>query len=121
MSRKDQKKLVREAFRESVFARDKYQCQVCGKQWNDTDTDPALAKINAHHITDRHEFPNGGYVRENGITVCDGDKKSCHMKCEQFFISKGSTWVPGLHPDDLYVKIGSSLEQARISDAKLTS
>ncbi len=112
------KKDVRAAFRNAVFTRDRYTCQVCGKVWTPADADPSLGRINAHHVTDRRVFDNGGYVMENGITVCDGGAESCHMKCEQFHISNGATWAPGLHPDELYLKIGSSLEDAFASDER---
>jgi hypothetical protein len=47
----------------------------------------------------------------NGITLCDGEGGH-HMMAEQFHISGGETWVPGMHPDDLYARIGSSRERA---------
>ncbi len=97
------KKQIREQFKTAVFKRDKNTCQVCNKKHLDTET------LDAHHITDRNEMPNGGYVKENGITLC---KDECHMKCEKFHISGGSEWVEGLHPDDLYKIIGSSKELA---------
>ena len=103
------KKLIRQKFRQEVFKRDNYTCQVCGT----INTDPDY--FDAHHITDRSEMPNGGYVKENGITLC---KDSCHMKCEKFHISGGVEWEEGLHPDDLYRKIGSSKELA-IEKSKL--
>lgn len=65
--------------------------------------------LNAHHITDRNEMPNGGYVKENGITVCEDE---CHLRVEQFHISGGTKWEEGLHPDDLYKMIGSTKELA---------
>lgn len=111
------KKDVRAAFRAAVFTRDRYTCVVCGRRWTPADADPSLGRINAHHVTDRHEFPNGGYVAANGVTVCDGGADSCHMKCEQFHISGGTSCVVGLHPNDLYRKIGSSLDAALEADA----
>ena len=105
------KKQVRKAFRDAVFKRDRFTCQVCRKQWSAQDADPALKRINAHHITDRSLMPNGGYVKENGITVCDGED-SCHMRCEKYHISEGEVWDEGLAPWDLYEKIGSSHEKA---------
>lgn len=92
------KKSIRETFRQSVFERDNWTCQICG----------ADQFLNAHHITDRSEMPNGGYIKENGIAVCE----SCHMKCEKYHLSGGKEWIDGLHPDDLYKKIGSSKEKA---------
>ena len=97
------KKQIRENFRNSVFKRDKNTCQVCGKKHSNTEG------LDAHHIKDRSEMPNGGYVKENGITVC---KENCHFKVEQFHINEGESWVEGLHPDDLYKKINSSKELA---------
>ncbi len=95
---KQKKKLIRLKFREAVFKRDNYKCCFC----NETEM------LDAHHITDRSEMPNGGYVKENGITVC----KICHIECEQYHISNGKIWVKGKHPDDLYKIIGSSKEKA---------
>lgn len=99
MKRKQQ---IRAKFRSDVFTRDKNTCQVCQK------TQPQ-DELDAHHITDRNDMPNGGYVASNGITVCE---ENCHMRVEKFHISGGQEWEEGLHPDDLYKMIGSSKEQA---------
>ena len=112
------KKDVRADFRNAVFSRDHYSCVVCGKKWSPADAAPALGRMNAHHITDRSLMPGGGYVKENGVTVCDGEN-SCHMKCEQFHISGGQLWEEGLHPEDLYRKIGSSRDLAEQASQKL--
>lgn len=111
MSKKNQ---VRRKFREDVFDRDGYCCKICG---NGPVLEFTEAVFDAHHITDRHEMPNGGYVKENGITLCKYDENgleenSCHMKAEKFHISEGKEWEPGMHPDDLYKMIGSSRELA---------
>lgn len=106
------KKDIRENFRKSVFERDKYTCRVCNKKY----TKEQVYFLDAHHITDRNEMPNGGYVRENGITVC---KDSCHMEVEKFHITEGKEWIPGLHPDDLYNLINSSYEEAFNKSEKL--
>ena len=58
-------------------------------------------------------MPNGGYVKENGISVCD----DCHLKAEEFHST--GTAVEGFSPDDLYKKIGSSHEQAVAAAEKL--
>jgi len=92
------KKLIRQQFRNAVFKRDAYKCIFC-----DADNE-----LNAHHITDRNEMPNGGYVLENGATLCPQH----HMMAEKFHISGGKEWEPGFHPDDLYKEIGSSKEKA---------
>jgi 5-methylcytosine-specific restriction endonuclease McrA len=118
------KKEIRNKFRSDVFERDNFTCQVCGDGPYRT-----IDFFDSHHITDRSLLPNGGYVKENGITVCKEAKPnwksimypetedeftilSCHMRCEKFHMSNGLDWEEGLHPDDLYKKIGSSLELA---------
>ena len=106
---------VRRRFRESVFERDNYTCVVCGRRWSSVDMDLSLGRMNAHHIVDRHEFPDGGYVAENGVTVCDGAAGSCHMQREEFHISGGTRWSHRFHPEDLYRLIGSSLEDALVA------
>ncbi len=96
---KSQKKLIRENFRTSVFNRDNYKCVMCGSK-------PTVEELDAHHITDRTLMPNGGYVKENGITLC----KDCHVKAEQFHST--GTAAEGFSPTDLYIKIKSNLELA---------
>ena len=113
------KKQVRAAFRTAVFERDNYTCQVCEKKWTAADADPSLGRLNAHHITDRSLMPNGGYVKENGVTVCDGGSDSCHMRCEKYHISEGEIWDIGLAPWDLYIKIGSTHEEAVAAAGRL--
>lgn len=56
----EQKKQVRKAFRDAVFGRDGHCCVFC----------PEVRELDAHHITPRTDMPNGGYVEENGITLC---------------------------------------------------
>jgi 5-methylcytosine-specific restriction endonuclease McrA len=99
------KKQVRANFRSAVFTRDKHECCKCG--WKPTTGDEGL---DAHHITDRNEIPNGGYVPENGISLCTDLGENCHLKAEQYHI-KGVT-EPGYHPRELYELIGSSFEKA---------
>lgn len=96
------KKNIRANFRNSVFERDKNRCRVCGR---------SDVKLDAHHIVDRNELPNGGYVLENGITLCDTEN-GCHIKAEKYHMTNGSEWVSGFHPNDLYKLINSSLEKA---------
>ena len=110
------KKRVRAAFRTAVFGRDRHRCRVCGKQWSEADADPSMKKINAHHITDRTLMPNGGYVKENGITVCEDP---CHMRVEQFHLT--GTAEEGLAPADLYGMIGSTYDRAVRASERLAS
>ena len=101
-----QKKRVRAAFRAAVFGRDGYRCVGCGFR---SSPEAAERELDAHHITDRREMPDGGYVRENGISLCKvGD--DCHRKAEQYHST--GTAAPGFGPDELYEKIGSSYEAA---------
>ncbi len=99
---------MRIAFRRAVFARDGYRCRVCRRV---SSSERAERELDAHHITDRHEFANGGYVADNGITLCG----PCHVLAERYH----STGVaaPGFHPDELYARIGSSRIRAGIADA----
>lgn len=90
------KKKIRERFRKAVFTRDKNKCRMCGR---------SDVKLDSHHIVDRKELPNGGYVKENGITLCD-EADGCHFKAEQWH-STGKCAV-GFTPDELYNLIGSS-------------
>jgi|GEM_PF-994946 len=114
----NKKKETRSKFRKDVFECDNFTCQVCGEDYPKELLRDILPEevLDAHHITDRSEMPNGGYVKENGVTVC---KDECHMRVERFHISNGADWEEGLHPDDLYIKIGSSLEEAIPASEKL--
>lgn len=102
VSNKQKLKGWRSAFTLSVFQRDKSKCRICDE--------PA---VDAHHITDRKEMPNDGYAVSNGISLCEKH----HWHAEAFHISKGASWEPNMHPDDLYKIIGSSKEKA-IDDSK---
>lgn len=96
------KHLHRTNFREGVFRRDGHKCVMCGV--------PAKThKLDAHHVVDRHDMPNGGYVLENGITLCD-QPGGCHEKAESFH--RGIEAPEGFHPNDLYAKIGSDYDRA---------
>lgn len=106
------KKQVRAAFRSAVFTRDGYSCRCCGFK-----SSPAKAEdeLDAHHITDRTEMPNGGYVAENGISVC----ATCHEKAETHH--RGEPVPAGYSPPELYAKIGSSYERAVKASEKLSA
>lgn len=106
----NQKKLIRQAFRDACYKRDNYKCVTCGFK---SSKEKAEQELDAHHITDRTEIVNGGYVKENGISLCS----DCHMKAEHYH-STGVA-LPGFSIQELYEKIGSSLEKATISANKL--
>jgi predicted restriction endonuclease len=104
------KREVRGRFRTAVFTRDGFACRCCGFQ---SSPERAEDELDAHHITDRHEMPNGGYVAENGISLCE----VCHLKAEAFH--KGEEIPPGFHPTELYARIGSTEGLARIASEEL--
>lgn len=93
------KKQIRANFRDAVFKRDDNKCLKCGA---------SNCKLDAHHITDRHDLPNGGYVPENGISLCE----VCHALAEVWHSTGQDHFEIGFHPDDLYALIGSSWEEA---------
>ena len=99
------KQQIREDFRLSVFKRDKNKCVFC----------PITTNLDAHHITDRNEMPNGGYVKENGISLCSEH----HLMAEKYHQTNGKEWIEGFHPNDLYKKINSSYELAKEKSLKL--
>ncbi len=106
------KAAVRDTFRRAVFERARYKCEGphCAHG-------PTLSanELDAHHVTDRNDMPNGGYVKENGIALC----KTCHRKAEQHHETGGVSWVPGYHPDELYQRIGSSKDAAEAASRRL--
>jgi 5-methylcytosine-specific restriction endonuclease McrA len=106
-----EKKLIRKNFRDACYRRDKYKCVKCCFT---SSPDKAEAELDAHHITDRREMPNGGYVKENGISLCT----ECHIKAEQYH-STGEA-VPGYSIEELYVVINSTLEKAIEASKKLS-
>lgn len=101
------KKAVRAAFRDAVFARDRRRCVVCRR-----DNIP----LDAHHIHPREDMPHGGYVMENGITLCDTED-GCHAKAEAYL--QGRSKDPVFEPACLFGMIGSSLERARLAAQRL--
>lgn len=103
------KKQIRNKFRNDVLSRDNFKCKVCGRE---------DVNLDVHHIKDRHDMPNGGYVPENGITLCDC-VDGCHIKAEKYHISGNKEFVPGYHPNDLYKLINSSYELAYKKSVKI--
>lgn len=108
------KKEVRKNFREACLKRDKNTCRMCGRKA--TSPEEALEIFDIHHITDRSLMPSGGYVLENGITLC---KDPCHLRAEEFH-STGAAH-PDHSPDDLYEAINSTYDKAVKASEKLSS
>ncbi len=98
------KEEVRKNFRDSCFKRDKFTCVMCGIKASSHDE--AMLIFDVHHICPRTEMPCGGFVLENGITLCHDD----HLKAEEFYSS--GVAIPGYSPDELYKRINSSKEKA---------
>lgn len=96
------KKNTRKTFRDSVFKRDAHKCVCCD----------ITEDLDAHHIMDRHYFTNGGYVLQNGVTLC----KQHHELAEVYHSSNAQRHVYNMHPDDLYKRIKSSFEMAIQAD-----
>lgn len=99
----NKKQLVRHSFREAVFKRDGHKCVFCD----------IVSDLDAHHITDRNQMPNGGYVKENGVTLCSQH----HLKAELHH-QTGSA-PESFRPEDLYKLVDSSYEQAYNASLKL--
>ena len=111
------KKQIRNAFRKAVFNRDGHKCRICGTCGSQNDKN-----LDAHHITNRKEIENGGYVLENGITLCKGKKGSgsCHEKAEEAYVVPfNHDDLVGFYEEDLYVIIESSKELAIEESKKL--
>lgn len=96
MSTKQDHKRWRKQFNQDCLKRDGNKCVFCGETEN----------LDVHHITDRHEMPNGGYVMSNGITVCNEH----HLLCEEYHMT--DECLPEYHPYELYKLINSSPEIA---------
>jgi hypothetical protein len=70
----DQSKLARrrieyKEWRNAVFIRDAYKCQLCGVNHND---------LHPHHLDGFCEFPDKRYLVENGVTLCSAHHKLFH-------------------------------------------
>ena len=95
------KKLMRARFNETSLKRDRYTCRVCVKPTPKAEQD----SLEVHHITDRNLMPKGGYVKENGISLCPPH----HVEAEDGRPSA----------EDLYRLIGSSYELALRASERL--
>ena len=97
MSTKQDHKRWRKQFNDDCLERDNHKCVFCDETEN----------LDVHHITDRHEMPNGGYVKTNGITLCNIH----HLMAEEYHQTSedGDCFTgdgpDGFSPKDLYFKI----------------
>jgi len=101
------KKQIRQKFNDDCLKRDGYRCRIC--------TCLSTRDLEVHHITDRSKMPNGGYVKENGITLCPMH----HLIAERYHVTGGKHYAEKMHPNDLYALIGSSYEKAVAASEKL--
>lgn len=108
------KKEIRKRFRDAVFARDGYRCVMCGLQ---SSLERVIDDLDAHHVRSRSELPHGGYVAENGISLCKNGVASCHVKAEMWL--NGTGQPEGFAPDELYQLIDSSREKAESASKML--
>lgn len=60
--------LDRNSFNLEVLSRDNNECVICKDKFD----------LAVHHIIDRKCFSNGGYYKNNGISLCP----TCHLKAE---------------------------------------
>jgi hypothetical protein len=88
------KKQIRTQWRLAVFERDFCQCKKCHPKATRKPQAFCYGDFDAHHIVDRNEMPNGGYILSNGITLCH----PCHLKAEKFHQTNGREWEAGYHP-----------------------
>jgi hypothetical protein len=96
MSTKQDHKRWRKEFNEDCLSRDGHKCVFCNE----------IENLDVHHITDRHDMPNGGYGCLNGITLCEDH----HLLCEEYHIS--GFCEEKYHPSSLYIKINTTFDDA---------
>jgi hypothetical protein len=95
------KSSARDAFREGVFARDRHRCVVCGAPAQD-----------AHHLLERRLFADGGYVLDNGVSLCNPHHREAEattLSCESLRAAAGIERVvlpPQLYEGRRYDKWG---------------
>lgn len=67
-------------WRESVFARDRWECQKCG--------DNSGGNLAVHHILNFSEYPELRFAIDNGITFCSKYHNRFHKIHKQFHNTK---------------------------------
>jgi len=112
MRNNNKKKQTRKTFRKDVFQRDNFTCKICGLREKEINlvikNDYTSEILDCHHITPREQMLDGGYIKENGITLC---KIFCHEEAEKYLHEETTNFK--FSPKELYKIINSSLELAR--------
>ena len=70
-------------WRKSVFDRDRYTCQCCGKRSGQGEA----VELHAHHVYNWADYIDKRYLVENGITLC----VECHYEFHSLFGKKCNT------------------------------
>jgi len=99
------KKQIRQDFRDECLWRDNYSCRGPGCSFKSS-SEKAEEDLDVHHIKNRSGLPFGGYIKENGISLCE----RCHIKAEKSLV--GNDQTGDFSVNNLYKIIGSSKEQA---------
>ena len=84
--------MARDGFRQSVFERDNHLCVIC--------KNPAM---DAHHITERRLFTDGGYYIDNGASLCEEHHRAAEatvLSCDEIREKAGIKTV--VLPEHLY-------------------
>lgn len=78
LSKKDRNSLEYKLWRDAIFARDWYACQICLEKW---------LKIHAHHILNFSSHPELRFAIDNWITIC----KKHHDMFHEFYWKRNNT------------------------------
>jgi hypothetical protein len=86
---------------------------MCSKKFS---PQTAEGLLDVHHITPRELLPNGGYVKANGISLCE---QVCHIRAENYLKSNISEENANYGPEELYRMINSCYDKALKESSEL--
>lgn len=119
ISKKGLKKKCHDLWREAVFTRDNYTCQVCGTKYP-----PKSRGLHPHHIFTKGGYPAFRYELDNGIALCCGHHRGfAHAKpreFDDFLVAKyGQEWLDALRSRaNQAVKVGYERIIAEFNEAR---